>query len=96
MTGAWHAISVPRRALPHPAVGGGDQRKNLEKLAHELGIDHRVVFHGRVTDQQLRATLTNGSVFAIASIIFVRVPRSIRSFCSKPLRAAFAAASASA
>ncbi|MBC9936356.1 MULTISPECIES: glycosyltransferase [unclassified Leucobacter] len=49
-------------------VGGGDQRKNLERLAHELGIDDRVVFHGRVSDQQLRATLTNGSVFAIASI----------------------------
>lgn len=49
-------------------VGGGDQRKNLEKLTHELGIDDRVTFHGRVTDEQLRSVLTNGSVFTIASI----------------------------
>lgn len=49
-------------------VGGGDQRKNLERLTHELGIADRVVFHGRVSDQQLRAVLTNGSVFTIASI----------------------------
>lgn len=49
-------------------VGGGDQKKSLETLARELGIEDRVVFHGRVDDEQLRSVLTNASVFAIASI----------------------------
>nr|WP_229663192.1 glycosyltransferase [Microbacterium album] len=49
-------------------VGGGDQEGALRQLARELGIEERVVFHGRTSDQQLRATLTAGSVFAIASI----------------------------
>jgi len=49
-------------------VGDGDQRPALEKLAGEVGVRERVTFHGRVTDEQLRAALTRGSVFAIASI----------------------------
>lgn len=49
-------------------VGDGDQRKNLEKLTRELGITDRVVFTGRVTDEQLRAHLTTASVFVIASV----------------------------
>lgn len=70
-------IDVILRAIPRidPAlevsftvVGDGDQRKNLEKLATELGIADRVRFTGRVSDQQLRAHLTEASVFVIASI----------------------------
>ncbi len=49
-------------------VGQGDQEHALEALAAELGIAERVVFHGRSSDEHLRATLTRGSVFAIASI----------------------------
>lgn len=49
-------------------VGGGDQEHALQALAEELGIADRVVFHGRTSDEELRATLTRGSVFAIASI----------------------------
>ncbi|GGF42443.1 hypothetical protein GCM10010922_17430 [Microbacterium sorbitolivorans] len=49
-------------------VGDGDQRDALAKLADELGIRDRVVFHGRVSDEELRAALTRASVFAIASI----------------------------
>ncbi|WP_166986307.1 glycosyltransferase [Canibacter zhoujuaniae] len=49
-------------------VGPGDQLPALEKLASELGVRERVVFHGRASDETLRATLTKGSVFAIASI----------------------------
>jgi glycosyltransferase involved in cell wall biosynthesis len=49
-------------------VGQGDQEQALEALAAELGIAERVVFHGRSSDEHLRATLTRGSVFAIASI----------------------------
>ncbi|WP_017792972.1 glycosyltransferase [Leucobacter salsicius] len=70
-------IDVILRALPRldPAlgatltiVGDGDQRKNLEKLTSELGISDRVTFTGRVTDTELRAHLTDASVFVIASI----------------------------
>jgi glycosyltransferase involved in cell wall biosynthesis len=49
-------------------VGGGDQRKQLENLAGHLGIADRVTFHGRTTDEQLRALLSRASVFTIASI----------------------------
>lgn len=49
-------------------VGDGDQRKNLEKLARELGVADRVTFTGRVSDEQLRAHLTGATAFVIASI----------------------------
>lgn len=49
-------------------VGGGDQRKNLERLTGELGLADRVVFHGRTTDEELRALLSRASLFVIASV----------------------------
>ncbi len=49
-------------------VGDGDQRKSLERIAADLGVAHRVVFTGRVSDDELRRHLREASVFAIASI----------------------------
>lgn len=49
-------------------VGGGDQRRNLEHLAHQLGVSDRVTFHGHASEEELRALYTRASVFAIASI----------------------------
>ncbi|MDT0157970.1 glycosyltransferase [Microbacterium sp. ARD32] len=49
-------------------AGGGDQRKALEALTAQLGLEDRVTFHGRVTDEQLRELYSQASVFAIASI----------------------------
>jgi glycosyltransferase involved in cell wall biosynthesis len=49
-------------------VGGGDQRKNLETLAHSLGLDSRVTFHGHAPESELRALYSHASLFAIASI----------------------------
>ena len=49
-------------------VGDGDQRKALEKLVAELGLTGSVHFTGRVTDEELRAHLTEASMFVIASI----------------------------
>ena len=70
-------IDVILRAIPRidptlnvslKIVGDGDQRKQLEKLAIELGIASRVTFTGRVTDEELQASLTEASVFVIASV----------------------------
>ncbi|MHC9044839.1 glycosyltransferase [Microbacterium saperdae] len=49
-------------------VGGGDQRKQLESLSVKLGLADRVTFHGRTTDEELRALLSRASLFVIASI----------------------------
>ncbi|WP_337001410.1 MULTISPECIES: glycosyltransferase [unclassified Microbacterium] len=49
-------------------VGGGDQRKQLENLTMQLGLANRVTFHGRTTDEELRALLSRASLFVIASI----------------------------
>lgn len=49
-------------------VGGGDQKKNLEHLAVELGIADRVTFTGYVTDDELREAYHRASVLAMPSI----------------------------
>ena len=49
-------------------VGKGDQQRNLERLTAELGLEDRVTFHGRTSDDELRGYLSRASVFAIASI----------------------------
>lgn len=49
-------------------VGGGDQKRNLEHLATELGIADRVTFTGYVTDEELREAYHRASVLAMPSI----------------------------
>ena len=49
-------------------VGGGDQLRELQQLAGDLGIRSRVNFTGYVTDEELRAVLTRATVFAMPSI----------------------------
>lgn len=49
-------------------VGGGDQFKNLQHLAEQLGIADRVTFSGYVTDEQLRQAYTRATIFAMPSI----------------------------
>ncbi|MCK8609437.1 glycosyltransferase [Agromyces sp. C10] len=49
-------------------VGGGDQKRNLENLAAELGIADRVTFTGYVTDEELREAYHRASVLAMPSI----------------------------
>src|SRR5690606_25672915 len=49
-------------------VGGGDQKRNLENLAAELGLGERVIFTGYVSDEDLRAAYTRATVLAMPSI----------------------------
>ncbi|WP_240666010.1 glycosyltransferase [Agromyces sp. LHK192] len=49
-------------------VGGGDQLKNLQNLAAELGVADRVTFTGYVTDEELRDAYHRASVLAMPSI----------------------------
>jgi len=49
-------------------VGGGDQLKNLEHLAEQLGIADRVTFSGYVSDDELRQAYTKATVLAMPSI----------------------------
>lgn len=48
-------------------VGGGEDKHRLERMARDLGIADRVVFHGKASDEQLRDILTYGAVFAMPS-----------------------------
>jgi glycosyltransferase involved in cell wall biosynthesis len=48
-------------------VGDGDQRRALEQLAVRFGIEDRVHFPGRVSDEELRNILTRATVFAMPS-----------------------------
>lgn len=49
-------------------VGGGDQKRNLEHLAVELGIADRVTFTGYIADDELRDAYHRASVLAMPSI----------------------------
>ncbi len=49
-------------------VGGGDQKRNLEQLAADLGIADNVTFTGYVSEEDLRRAYTRSTVFAMPSI----------------------------
>lgn len=59
---------APELDVTFDIVGGGDQRRHLEQLAASLGITDRVVFHGKVPEDELRAAYTRADVFVISSI----------------------------
>ena len=48
-------------------VGNGEDLHRLERLARELKIADRVIFHGKISDEKLRDILTAGAVFAMPS-----------------------------
>lgn len=50
-------------------VGDGPEREDLERLASGLGLRDVVVFHGRMTQEELRPLYEQARVFAIASIV---------------------------
>ncbi len=48
-------------------IGGGEMKQKLRELASSLGVSDRVHFLGKLSDKDLRATLTRGTVFAMPS-----------------------------
>lgn len=48
-------------------VGDGEERENLKKIAHQLDIDDKVVFHGNLTGIEKHHVLLNTSVFVTTS-----------------------------
>jgi glycosyltransferase involved in cell wall biosynthesis len=48
-------------------IGGGEMKQKLRELAASLGISDRIHFLGKLSDDDLRATLTRGTVFAMPS-----------------------------
>jgi glycosyltransferase involved in cell wall biosynthesis len=62
------AMLDPKLDVHLDIVGDGDQRKSLEQATRSLGLEHRVVFHGRISEEELREKYTKASVFVIASI----------------------------
>ncbi|WP_167046965.1 glycosyltransferase [Salinibacterium sp. ZJ454] len=48
-------------------IGDGDQRSNLEALAHELGIRSNVHFAGHVPEEYLKLQLHRATLFAMPS-----------------------------
>jgi len=48
-------------------VGAGEAREKLQAQARELGVADRVHFRGKLSDAELRATLTAATVFAMPS-----------------------------
>ena len=48
-------------------IGGGEVKQKLRDLARSLGVSDRVHFLGKSSDEELRATLTRGTVFAMPS-----------------------------
>jgi glycosyltransferase involved in cell wall biosynthesis len=49
-------------------VGGGDQLRNLQGMANQLGLGDRATFTGYVTEEELRKAYTRATVFAMPSI----------------------------
>lgn len=62
------AILPPDLDVQLEIVGGGDQKRNLEHLASQLGIAGRTTFRGYVTDQELREAYTRSTLLAMPSI----------------------------
>lgn len=61
---------APRRTdnLVLDVVGDGSQSPELKRLAQELGLGRRVVFHGRVSDERLKEIYAAGHLFLMPAV----------------------------
>ena len=56
--------------LKYVSIGDGDERKNLEKLRDELGIENSVKFIFRSTEQEKVALLQQSDIFLMPSVVY--------------------------
>ena len=56
--------------LKYISIGDGDERKNLEKLRAELGLNKEVELIFKSTEQEKVALLENSDVFVMPSVIY--------------------------
>jgi glycosyltransferase involved in cell wall biosynthesis len=49
-------------------VGDGSQAPELKRLAQELGLGQKVVFHGRVSDERLKEIYDAGHLFLMPAV----------------------------
>ena len=49
-------------------VGDGSQAPELKRLAQELGLGHKAVFHGRVSDERLKDIYDAGHLFVMPAV----------------------------
>ena len=60
---------LPKSLKTHvEIVGDGGEKKTLESLAKELGIDQQVTFLGHITEQELPLAYERATLFAMPSI----------------------------
>jgi glycosyltransferase involved in cell wall biosynthesis len=59
------ALLADRHPFPVDVVGDGTQRATLVELARELGIAHRVTFHGFVDEDELVAAYRRSDIFCM-------------------------------
>lgn len=53
--------------LVYDIVGDGDDRPALEALVREQGLEERVRFHGRISDEELERLYTRATIFVLPS-----------------------------
>lgn len=69
ITGILHAFKVFNQNHPHVLLsiaGGGPDEKEIKQTAKELGLDDKVIFHGRVNAEELNNLLSK----SFSSLLF--------------------------
>ena len=56
--------------IKYISIGNGDEKKNLEKLKNELGLDKEVNFLYETNEQLKIALLNNSDLFLMPSVIY--------------------------
>lgn len=56
--------------LKYVSIGDGDEKKNLEKLKQELGLDKEVSFLFKSNEQEKVALLEQSDLFVMPSVIY--------------------------
>ncbi|MEP6571613.1 MAG: glycosyltransferase [Gemmatimonadota bacterium] len=62
------SLAVAFPGLTYDVVGDGELRGSLERLARDLGLAHRVVFHGAADGLAIRQFMRDADVFLLPSV----------------------------